>query len=124
MIYRCKDQQTVVAVLSEALSTIGGDNLVAKALVSRLKKAGVYRGGQGHAGTTQLRVPMNINGKHVEKPRFWLFNRDELMQFGREAARDARRSKAADEPRRARGAVANTGLGGRRGRPSRLERLE
>ena len=88
--------------------------------MSRLKKAGIYRGGQGHAGTTQVPVPMNINGRHVEKPRFWLFNRDELMQFGREAARDARRSKAADQPRRVRGAVANPDVKGRRGRvPSR-----
>jgi hypothetical protein len=38
-----------VAVLDDALDLISGDKLVTKAFISRLKKAGVYTGGQGHA---------------------------------------------------------------------------
>ena len=91
-----------VAVLDDAFDVLSsGDKFVTKKLLSRLKKAGVYTGGQGHAGTTQIPGPMNINGKRIEKPRFWLFKRAELMTFGK-AARKHETSGPAGTPKRVR----------------------
>jgi hypothetical protein len=59
-----------VAVLDDALDLVSGDKFVTKKMISQLEKAGVYTGGQGHAGTTQIPGPMNINGNRIEKPRF------------------------------------------------------
>jgi hypothetical protein len=70
-----------VAVLDDALDLVSGDKFVTKKMISQLEKAGVYTGGQGHAGTTQIPGPMNINGNRIEKPRFWLFKQVELMAF-------------------------------------------
>jgi putative DNA primase/helicase len=91
-----------VAVLDDAFDVLSsGDKFVTKKLLSRLKKAGVYTGGQGHAGTTQIPGPMNINGKRIEKPRFWLFKRAELMTFGK-AVRKHETSGPAGTPKRVR----------------------
>jgi hypothetical protein len=99
-----------VAVLDDALDLISGDKLVTKAFISRLKKAGVYTGGQGHAGTTQIAVPMRIHGKRIEKPRFWLFNHARLMAFGT-AASKAQSSKPPLAPSRVRKASAKPAAG-------------
>jgi hypothetical protein len=104
-----------VAVLDDALDMISGDKLVTKAFISRLKKAGVYTGGQGHAGTTQIAVPMRINGKQIEKPRFWLFNHARLMAFGTTASK-AQSSKPPVVPSRVRDASAKPAARLRRGR--------
>ena len=73
----------VVAVTDAALQSICGDRLVMKALVSFLKTKQVYKGGHGHAGTTQVPIKVRIGGKVVDKPRFWIFDREALMQLRR-----------------------------------------
>jgi len=91
----------VVAVLDAALQSICGDKSVMKALVSLLKSKRVYQGGHGHAGTTQMGIPMRINGKLTEKPRFWIFHRRALMQMGR----TPRTTASATSPARVRSAT-------------------
>lgn len=73
----------VVAVTNTALQSICGDRPVMKALVSFLKVKEVYRGGHGHAGTTQIPIRLRICDKVVDKPRFWIFDRQALMQLRR-----------------------------------------
>jgi hypothetical protein len=107
--------EKTVAVLGDALDLISGDKLVTKAFISRLKKTEVYRGGQGHAGTTQIAVPMRINGKQIEKPRFWLFNHARLMAFGTTTSR-AQSSKPPVAPNRMRDASAKPAARLRKGR--------
>jgi hypothetical protein len=42
-------------------------------MIKLLEAHGVYAGGQGHAGTSQIGHPLLIKGALVQKPRFWLF---------------------------------------------------
>ena len=79
----------VVAVTDAALQSICGDRLVMKALVSFLKTKQVYKGGHGHAGTTQVPIKVRIGGKVVDKPRFWIFDREALMQLRRAPSKPA-----------------------------------
>jgi hypothetical protein len=73
----------VVGVLDTAFALISGDKSVTEQLITRLEQGGVCTGGHGHARTTQIPVPVNVNGKRIEKPRLWLFDEAKLKAFGR-----------------------------------------
>jgi hypothetical protein len=73
----------VVGLTDLGLQEICHSRSVAKALVALLRTKRVHVGGHGHAGTTQIPVRMEIYGKTVDKPRFWLFDRRALMALGK-----------------------------------------
>jgi hypothetical protein len=66
--------QNVLAVRDEALRALCGSSNLAKALVKQLGAGGALVGGHGHARTTQLPIPVEIGGKRMDKPRFWLID--------------------------------------------------
>jgi hypothetical protein len=71
--------EKVVGILERSLTEIAGDKELKEALISELSTTGAYVGGHGHAGTSQIAIPMIIDGKRVEKPRFWLIDYNWLL---------------------------------------------
>jgi hypothetical protein len=68
----------VTGILERSLVEIAGDKPLARALIAQLKALGAYTRGHGNRGTTQIGIPMIIDGKRVEKPRFWLIDHSSL----------------------------------------------
>ena len=75
--------EQVVGVLDAALVQLAGDRQIARSLIKLLGTHGVYDGGQGHAGTSQIGRPLIIKGTLVEKPRFWLFKTKALVALAK-----------------------------------------
>ena len=71
-------KRPVTGILDRSLIEIAGDKQLARALIDELKTIGAYIGGHGHAGTSQIGIPMMIQGRRVEKPRFWLIDHNSL----------------------------------------------
>jgi hypothetical protein len=64
----------VLAIRDETLETFAGSRKVADLLLGRLRNKNILLGGHGHAGTTQLPTPIQIDGKTIRKPRFWIID--------------------------------------------------
>jgi hypothetical protein len=47
-------------------------------MIEQLKAKKILVGGQGHAGTTQLQIPIVLGGCKVLKPRFWIVDWERL----------------------------------------------
>jgi hypothetical protein len=80
--------EKVIGVLDTALVQLTGDRQIARSLIKLLEANGVYAGGQGHAGTSQIGHPLLIKGALVQKPRFWLFEANALATLAN--AKDSR----------------------------------
>jgi hypothetical protein len=44
------------------------------AVIDRLRAKKLLVGGQGHAGTTQLSIPIAFGDRIILKPRFWIID--------------------------------------------------
>jgi hypothetical protein len=73
--------QEVCAVRDETLRHRAGSTKGAKAVVRHFKAKGLLKGGHGHARTSQLPLKIRIDGKNIDKPRFWLIDADGLRQL-------------------------------------------
>jgi hypothetical protein len=71
--------EKVFGILERSLIEIAGDKQSKEALIAELTTTGAYVGGHGHAGTSQIAIPMIIDGKKVQKPRFWLLDYGSLL---------------------------------------------
>ncbi len=69
----------VLGIRDETLETFAGSRKVADLLVGRLRNKSILLGGHGHAGTTQLPTPIQIDGKTILKPRFWIIDLKRLV---------------------------------------------
>ncbi len=65
------------SALRKLLRTKAGQEIFTR----RLQKAGVLEGGDGHAGTTQVRFPIAVNGKLVKRPRLWVLDSKKLSRL-------------------------------------------
>jgi Domain of unknown function (DUF927) len=73
--------QDVCAVRDETLRHRAGSTEGAKAVVRHFTAKGLLKGGHGHARTSQLPLKIRVDGKNIEKPRFWLIDADGLRQL-------------------------------------------
>jgi hypothetical protein len=64
--------QQVLAVRYKGLVRLAGNKRIADAVLDRLRQEQIVLGGHGYAGTTQLPVSINISGRKLGKPRFWV----------------------------------------------------
>ena len=45
-----------------------------KLMIEQLRLDNALLGGHGHAGTTQLPIPIKIGDRTIGKPRFWVIH--------------------------------------------------
>ncbi len=70
--------QRVLAFRDEAFNTFAGSDQVRDLMIEQLRLNNVLLGGHGHAGTTQLALPIRIGNRAIEKPRFWIIHLQRL----------------------------------------------
>jgi uncharacterized protein DUF927 len=66
--------QKVLAIRDNTLATFAGSAVIAGLIVAQLRAKKILVGGQGHAGTTQLSIPIVFGDRTILKPRFWLID--------------------------------------------------
>jgi hypothetical protein len=66
--------QRVLAIRDNALDTFAGSAVIAGLIIDQLRAKKILVGGQGHAGTTQLSIPIVFGDRTVSKPRFWIID--------------------------------------------------
>ena len=66
--------QKVLAIRDNALDTFAGSSVIAGLIIDQLRAKKCLVGGQGHAGTTQLSIPIVFGDRTVSKPRFWIID--------------------------------------------------
>ena len=69
----------VLAFRDGSLDAFAGTRKVRALLLERLQKHNLLLGGHGHAGTTQLPLPVVLDGRVIRKPRFWIINLKRLL---------------------------------------------
>ena len=72
----------VLAVRDQSLELFAGSRTIFDLLISQLRTEDLLLGGQGHAGTTQLPIPIQIDDKTILKPRFWIIDLEQLAAHG------------------------------------------
>jgi hypothetical protein len=59
---------------------------VLKLMIEQLRLNNALLGGHGHAGTTQLPIPIRIGDDVIAKPRFWVIHLGRLRAAMADAA--------------------------------------
>jgi hypothetical protein len=70
----CYHGQKVLAIRDDALGTFAGSPVIAGLIVDQVRAKKILIGGQGHAGTTQLSIPIMLGDQIIVKPRFWIID--------------------------------------------------
>jgi hypothetical protein len=70
----CYHGQKVLAIRDDALDTFAGSPVIAGLITDQLRAKKIRVGGQGHAGTTQLSIPIVFGDRTILKPRFWIID--------------------------------------------------
>jgi len=66
--------QNVLAFRDEPFDRFAGSPQVLKVMIEQLRLNNAWLGGHGHAGTTQLPIPIKIGDRIIAKPRFWVIH--------------------------------------------------
>jgi hypothetical protein len=66
--------QSVLAIRDNALDTFAGSAAVSNRIIEQFRAKKLLVGGQGHAGTTQLSIPIVFGDRTILKPRFWIID--------------------------------------------------
>jgi hypothetical protein len=66
--------QNVLAIRDNALDTFAGSAAISNRIIEQFRAKKMLVGGQGHAGTTQLSIPIVFGDRTVSRPRFWLID--------------------------------------------------
>ena len=66
--------QKVLAIRDNALDPFAGSSVIAGLIIDQLRAKKCLVGGQGHAGTTRLSIPIVFGDRTVSKPRFWIID--------------------------------------------------
>ncbi len=64
----------VLAFRDESFARFAGSPQVLKLMIEQLRQNNALLGGHGHAGTTQLPIPIKIGDRTIGKPRFWVIH--------------------------------------------------
>ena len=74
--------QKVLAIRDGALDIFAGSAAASAQIIEQLRSKSILVGhGQGHAGTTQLEIPIVVGGRLIRKPRFWIIDPSRLCAF-------------------------------------------
>jgi hypothetical protein len=76
-----RDGKKALGLFDSAVRRSAPKGAAQAALVTLLKGKDGYQGGHGHAGTSQLAIPMRIGGRIVSKPRLWLFDYEQFKKL-------------------------------------------
>jgi len=79
--------KAVLAIRDEALLERAGSRTTMKAVITELQRGQMLVGGHGRRRTTQLPVSINLAGRLVNKPRFWLVESRRLVDHVKESSR-------------------------------------
>jgi Domain of unknown function (DUF927) len=66
--------QNVLAFRDEPFDEFAGSLRVLKLMIEQLRLDNALLGGHGHAGTTQLPIPIKVGDRTIGKPRFWVLH--------------------------------------------------
>src|ERR1035437_4855678 len=72
--------QKVLAIRDQALGSFAGSSKISTLIIEQLRRKNILIGGQGHAGTTQLQIPIDYRDHKVLKPRFWIIDPERLRE--------------------------------------------
>jgi hypothetical protein len=78
--------QNVLAFRDEPFDRFAGSPQVLKLMIEQLRLNKALLGGHGHAGTTQLPIPIKIGERTIAKPRFWVIHLGRLRAMLARAA--------------------------------------